>query len=221
MKPPATVPAAVPLPPPQPAASPAAPPPVVRRPVPDKAALAASRKEYRELFAAELNDKSPPARRALAMKLLDGAAQCADKPPDQYVLLAGARQAAVDARDLSLCFGAADALGAAFDVDAAVKAEAVQTAGLQGPTPSATAGNCQQALTILDDLSDAEDYAAAARLAAAMQKAAADDPFLKRVVPRRAKEVEALRVASDRVARDLDKLRAAPDDPAANQSVGS
>jgi hypothetical protein len=211
-----------PAPPAVAVAPPLIPAPAARVAVPDKAALSASRKLFREMFAADLNDKSATARRALAMKLVDGAARCGDKPADQFVLLAGARQAAVEAHDIALTFRTADALSSAFEIDSlAIKADSVTAAGVQGGTPAQTAVNVQNALDALGELFDAEDYAAAAKVGQAVLRTGGEDPLVRRLIPRRIKEAEALRVAYAVVARDRAKLKAAPEDPAANQAVGA
>jgi hypothetical protein len=71
-------------------------------------------------------------------------------------------------------------------------------------------------------LIDAEDYATAARLLAAMRPAAASagDAAITEQLQTLARENDALRTASSAIAKDLEKLKSTPDDPAANLAVG-
>jgi hypothetical protein len=112
-----------------------------RHPVPEAAALAPTRKMFRELFQSDLSDGTTAGRHSLAVKLLDEGARCQDKPTDEYVLLAAAYQAGMDAQDLSLCLAAVDALCAAFEVDgSALKAKALLGSGLKGSSPAGWMG---------------------------------------------------------------------------------
>ena len=72
----------------------------MRLPIPVAADQAKSRKLMKEVFAAELDNRAPAARRALARKLLDEAAKMPDASADRFVVLGGAIQSAVDASTL-------------------------------------------------------------------------------------------------------------------------
>jgi hypothetical protein len=196
--------------------------PQAQEPIPSAAELARSRKLFKEVFAKQLGDRSPSGRRALAEKLLEEAGKLAQVPTDRYVLLVGARQAAVEGSDLRLCVKAADALGRGYRVDALqVKVDAALKAGVRGDSAAIAGENCRAGLEVIEQLLAMEDYGNAARIAGALQVPAASDPMFNILVQQRAKEVEALRIGRDRIAADLVKLKAAPDDPGANGAVGS
>jgi aspartyl protease family protein len=80
--------------------------------------------------------------------------------------------------------------------------------------------NCRAGLAQLDTLLAAEDYSGAARLVSGLQAVAATDPMFNLIVQHRTKEVEALRTGHEAIARDLERLKASPADPAANAAVG-
>jgi hypothetical protein len=189
----------------------------VRRSVPAATDLAKSRKLMSEAFAAELRDSAPAARRALASKLLDEAAKMGDAPADRFVVLSGAIEAAVEGADLALAFQAADRMADGYVLDALdVKA----TAALKVPPKGYAASDLPVVLALLDALESAEEFATASRLIGVLQQVPVGDPSLRSTVPRRAMELEQLRAARERVAPALQKLKASPDDPAANLAVG-
>jgi len=200
---------------------PAAPKPHERFPVPPKSAQAAVRTLMKEVYAEQLADHSIPARRKLSIALR----QQADKSPkasaDQFVLLAGAIDAAVDAVDLTAALRAADRMGATFDVDAlGVKADAALRVGPKSAFSKSAAQNVEAALEISDDLAQVDDYGTAARVCAALQPATARDPALRAELQQRQRLLVVLRQAADRFSKDVERLKASPDDPALNLSAG-
>jgi hypothetical protein len=195
----------------------------LRRPIPEKADQARSRALFKQVFGKELADRSPSARRALSARLLDEAAKVADVPADQFVLMAGAADAAREGADLALCSRAADAMAAGYEIDGLqVKADAATKISLRADSPAVTAGNCRAGLALADELVAAEEYTAAARLLTALRAAAsvAGDPEIVAQVQLRAKDLDVLRTAADRAAPSIQRLKAAPDDPAANLAAG-
>jgi hypothetical protein len=199
-----------------PAIAPAAPAP--RQRVPGVADQAKSRKLMEAAFSKELVDGSPSARRALARKLLDEAVKMPDAPADQFVVLGGAIQSAIEAADLPLALEAANQMADSFDLDGlSVKA----SAALKMPAKSyaANAANVPAGMALLEPLESAEDFAAASRLVTVLEQVPRADPLL-RSLPARAREVEELRAARERLTPALEKLKTAPDDPAANLAVG-
>jgi hypothetical protein len=207
-------------------AQPANPPPpsavVVRgrRPIPSAADQAKSRKLFREIFAADLADRSAPARRALGTKLLQQAATLAAAPADAFVLLVGATDAGREAGDLSLSCRAADSLGESYEVDALrVKSDVAMKMALRGDSAATAADNCRTGLKLADELVAAEDDATALRLLQLLRPAA-PDPNLSAQIQARIRENETARSAAERVAPYIQRLKAAPDDPAANLAVG-
>lgn len=202
-------------------ANPVAPQPPARLPVPAKPAQAAVRQVMKEVFAEQLADRSIPARRKLAAALLAQADKSSQVPADQFVLLAAAIDASVDAINLPAALEAADRMADAFDVDGlGVKADAALRLGPKSSLPDAAAENIDAVLELSRDLARADDYATAARVCAALQPAAATTPVLRAQLQQRQRELVLARDAADRFARDLAKLKDSPDDPAANLAVG-
>ena len=180
------------------------------------------RKLFKEVFARQLSDRAPAARRILAIELLDAAAKAADAPVDRFVLLMGARQAAMEAIDLSLSEKAVDVLTGAYNVDGLkLKLDAALKSTGKADTVTATAGNCRVGLRLLDQLVKVDDYSGASRLAGVLQAEATIDPMFSLIVIGRAKDVETLRGLYGRLGKDIDKLKITPTDPAANLAVGS
>jgi len=205
---------------PQPNEAPTAPAPSLK-PVPTTAELQRVGKLFKEVYAADLADRSPAARRTLAMRLLDEAAKAESTPTDQFVMLSGARQAAQEAADLPLCEQAVDAMAAAFDVNAfTLKLDSAFKMTLKSDSAANTGGNVRTALALLDQLVAAEDFSDASRLSTLMTRAAADDPMYSLIAEHRARDLDAIRVAYDRISKDVAKLRTSPDDPAASFAVG-
>ncbi len=109
-----------------------------------------------------------------------------------------------------------------FDVDGTgVKVDASLKAAIKPDTSSLTAENVEAGLALLGQLESSEDFDIQNRLGAALQKTAAALPALRAAVQTRMRDVAEFRAAHDRVAPFLEKLKSAPDDPAANLSVGS
>jgi hypothetical protein len=201
--------------------TPATPTATARRAVPAKPEQAAVRKVMKEIYAEQIADRSVPARRKLTETLIGQADKSASTPVDQFVLLAAAIDAGVDAADLPLAFAAADRMAGEYDVDAlAVKTETVARLNPRTAPPESAVGNVGAGLEVADKLVAADDYAAAARLCGALQSLAAVSADLRAQVQGRIREVGVARAAYEKVARDAEKLRASPDDPAANLSVG-
>jgi len=195
--------------------------PVARLAVPSKPAQAAVRQVMREVFAEQLADRSIPGRRKLTAALLAQAEQSNRVPTDQFVLLAAAIDASVDAVNLPGALDAADRMAQAFDVDGlGVKADAALRVGPKSAMPDFAAQNVDAVLELSRDLARVDDYASAARVCAALQPAAATNPALRAQLMQRQRELVVARDAADRFARDLVRLKEFPDDPAANLAAG-
>jgi hypothetical protein len=193
--------------------------------VPGKAAQAAVRRVMKEVFAGQLADRSVEGRRKLTAALLEQAEKSGGAPVDRFVLLAAAVDAAVDGVDLRSAAYAADRMAAGFEVDAlGVKADAALRVGPRsngaGVAAESAADNVRTAVEISVELARAEDFVNAARVCSALQPATANNPALRARLQTRIREVGLAREASDRFGRDLAKLKAAPNDPALNLSVG-
>lgn len=189
--------------------------------VPAKAAQAAVRQVMKEVFAEQLADRSIAARRKLAAALLAQADKSREVPTDQFVLLAAAIDASIDGVNLPAALQAADRMADAFDVDGlGVKADAALRLGPKSGVADSAAENVDAVLELSRELASADDYGTAARVCAALQPAAARDPALRAQLQQRQRELILARDAADRFAKDLEKLKASPDDPAANLAAG-
>ncbi|MDB5292871.1 MAG: hypothetical protein JWL69_4112 [Phycisphaerales bacterium] len=192
--------------------------------LPDKATTATCRKLFKEVFADQLKDRSVPARRKLAQSLLDYAAKTKDAPADAFVLLTGAFEAAEEGASLRLSFSAAEKLAKAFDVDeSATKIEAATKLWSAPAAPPTSVANVQATIDLVDQLASEDDFAAAMRLESSLQHVAPHitDAELKSAVQNHVKELGAMREAQSRLSASVEKLKASPDDAAANSAVGS
>ncbi len=212
---------AAPAPTPEPA--PIAPPqnPGGRKAVPARDAQVKTRKLFKEVFATQLADHTPAGRRALASRLMEEAGKAQGLPVDNFVLLTGAIAAGRDAGALDLCTQAADTLASNYEVDGLrLKVDAALKMSMKASTPVVAAENARDALLLIDSLIAANDYATALRVIGAVRPAAASDPVNARRFTARASAIEVLKSESDACVADLQKLKAAPHDPAANFAVG-
>jgi hypothetical protein len=193
--------------------------PAARRPVPAIIDQAKSRKLMAEAFSRELADSSPAARRALAHKLLEEAAKIQDAPADQFVVLGGAIQSAVEAADLPLALGAADQLADSYDLDG-LSLMASVALKLLPKGYAAKAENVPAGLGLLDQLEFAEDFTTASRLVNVLQQVPVVSSSLRTLLPEHVKGIDELRNARDRLPPALQALKTAPNDPSANLAVG-
>jgi hypothetical protein len=218
-KPPAAPPETI-TPPPNPLSNSA---PRARLPLPDKANTARCRKLFKEVFAEQLKDHSVPARRKLAQSLLDYAAKTKDAPADVFVLLTGAFEAAEEGTSLRLSFTAAEKLAEAFDVDeSATKIEAATKLWSASAAAPTSVANVQATIDLVDRLASEDDFATAMRVESSLQHVAPRiaDAELKSAVQNHVKDLGALREAQSKLSTSEEKLKASPDDPAANSMVG-
>jgi hypothetical protein len=195
--------------------------PKARKPIPIKDEQSASRKVMKEVFSDQLAEHSIAARRKLSVALLAQADQSADKPADQFVLLAAAIDAALDAADLTIALHAADRMAKVFEVDEwALKTQTVAQIGQKNPAPDLAAENARAGMKLAADLMEAGDLASAARVYTVISPLAAANPELRAGVQVRQREVAALREAAEKVVPFMEKLRTDPQDPSANLEVG-
>ena len=194
---------------------------VGRRDIPAKADQAASRKVLREVFAEQLADPSIPGRRKLTESLLTMAEKSADSPVDQFVLLVAAMDAGAEAVNLPLAFRAIDRLAKGFDVDGLpLKGE---IAAKLSPKPGAAdlaEENAKAAMTVVDQLAAEEDFVTASKICAAIAPLAAKNPALRTEIQFQQRELTLRREAAEKFALHNEKLKASPEDPAANLEVG-
>lgn len=198
------------------------PPEIIRRAIPPRADLDRSRTLLKEAFAQQLADRTIAARHKLAETLLTEAAKAAENPSDQFALFGGAINAAKESASLRMVEAVADEMARTYAVDSPqVKVAAALSMPLKADTPLNTAENILAGLEMLDTLIAADDIAEAHRLCVLLRPAAIGDPGLVAVVTKRQQELELVRTAHDRVAPQIEKLKASPDDAAANTAVGS
>ena len=191
------------------------------RPVPSKAEQSPSRKLMAEVYATELADRSPSGRKALAIKLFDAGQKSVDTPADQFVLFMGASSAAREGIDLPLCFKAIDAAAVAFDIDALpLKSAAALSIAGHGGSPESDIQSCQVGITLVEELMARDDYIAASRLTAILRPLAESDQATLQRLQSLARQVELERNEWTAVTKHQEKLKAAPDDPAASLAVG-
>jgi hypothetical protein len=194
---------------------------LARRAIPTRPEQAPVRKLMKEVFAAQLADRTPPARRKLAATLLEESEKAKSVPVDQFVLTAAAIDSALEAGDVPLAFRAADRLADSYDVDALqTKIAAAGKFDARSAPAGTAAENVAAGLSLVDELTAAEDYAGASKLCGVVQTWAAADAALRPQVQKQSREVGLLRETHERFARDTEKLKRMPDDPAANGSVG-
>jgi hypothetical protein len=176
----------------------------------------------RDVFATELADRSPAARRALAARFLNEAGKAVNQPVDQYVLLGGAYQAAKEGADLDLCLQAVNAITTAFEVDGVAMKLAALPAVSSGSDPAKARGVVTAGLALLDDAVAEDNYDAARAAASQVEQAAAraGDPSLLGYARERAKEARFVAGEYARIQKDLAVLLARPDDLKSNESVG-
>jgi hypothetical protein len=195
--------------------------PSARATVPAKLQQAAARKVMKEVYSKELADRSAAGRLKLGESLQAASERATDVPTDKFVLLAAAIDAAVEAGSIPLAFTAADQMAKGFDVDVfAVKADAAMATAAKPAVPGFATSNVRAVLVLTDELALGEYFGTAMRLCAALQTQVAADAALRSVLVDRQRELVATREAATRAARDLEKLRTSPNDPAVNLSVG-
>ena len=195
--------------------------PAARLAVPTSAAQAAVRKVMKEVFAEQLADRSISARRKLTTALLAQADKSNDALVDQFVLLAAAIDSAVDAVDLPAAIRAADKMSEKFEVEGlSVKSEAALHIGPKSVSPDQAAENVIAAIELSDELARVDDYVIAIRVCSALQPQTAGSAPLRSLLQQHIRDLGAQRDAAERFARDLAKLSASPNDPAANLAAG-
>jgi hypothetical protein len=211
----------IPPPPPPPPQPPAASIDRPKAPVPGEAAQQEAAKLIRDLFKADYAKRAPADVQALAVKLLQQGRETTDDPIGQFVLLRQARELAVQAGDLATALAAVEETGKAYAVDGlTLKAQALAAALLPAGKPAAALA--ETCLTTIDEAIAADRFDTATDLAAKAEAAAraAKDAALQKRALQRKKEIEAAKRESDLTKASEKVLASAPDDPAANLTVG-
>ena len=192
-------------------------------PVPSETTQKEALRLVGEVYKADYDAaKTPEAKQALARKLLQAAAE-AHQPANRYVLLDVARDVAAKAADVDVAFEAADAMAAAYQVDAfGLKLEALETALRAGSSPAQLKGVVEGALALLGQAAARDDFETTTRLGRMTLAAARrtrDLKLVNRVITRN-REIERAAQAYRKVKIALATLEKSPGDPKANQTVG-
>ena len=199
---------------------------VARKAIPEKAKQAEVRKLMKEVYAGDLADRSVSGRKKLTQSLIAQANKSSDSSPvEQFVLLVAAVDSAVDSANLPLAFTAIDQLAQTFEVEALDMKTDVATAFRPGPRAEAAGAapvteNVQAVLLLADQLVEVEALQAAQRVCTTIQPVAGSNTDLRAQVQKRIRDLTITIQATERVAKDTQTLKASPDDPAANLSMG-
>ena len=206
------------------------PPPGQRHPVPDPAAQAQALQLLRELFADEYRraETSPAAVNELTNELVRQAQQMRPRntPDDvasRYVLLTEAVALASGAHDFSAALAAARDLAAGYEVDgSALKLDLVARAAREPLDPAKVEPLVRAVFEVVEDTVAAGDLPGAAGLLTQADSLArkSRNMALATEVQRRRRELRDLQGEYRNLADATARLREAPDDEAANHTVG-
>jgi hypothetical protein len=192
-----------------------------RRPVPDGALQAGSRKLLKDVFAKQLADRSSEGRRKLARVLIDEATKAVDSPVDQFVLLSGAFEAGKECGALPLCFSAVNRMAESFAVDPIpAKLDAALTIRYPDHSPGDAGENILATLDLVDELLAEEDYSAAARVCGLLTRVRTSSATLRALVDRKSKEVSRCQLLRQSATEAVVTIRAKPADAKANAAIG-
>jgi hypothetical protein len=201
-----------------------APAAAVRSALPDHASRTKCKKLFEEVYATDLKDRLPAARKKLALQLLGEGAKAAEGSADRFILLTGAVQAAKDALSVRISFAAAEELARSYEVDElSAKIDAATRIFSGAPSPLiGTVYNVDALFTLADQLAAEDDFTDVARIESSLQHGIASiaDPELKSAVVKQIHEMGLEREARDKAGPALEKLRKSPDDPASNATAG-
>jgi hypothetical protein len=210
-------------PPAKPPADPVPPRPDIagRRPVPDVASQAKSRKVMREVYAKALADKSAAGLQKLSEELMVQAAQSASNPSDQFVLLVGAIEAAKQSGRLRLCLDACEALVKAFEIDFwALKIDAATNMKFAESPPPTVSENFAAGVAIIDELTRREAYDEATKLLASLNSSARAFPAFKATLQSRTRTIAYCKSLRESLPGQLDRLQHEPGDREASLAAG-
>lgn len=200
--------------------------------VPSAEAQRHAEAQFREIYREEYQKaKTKDDRQKLAKKLLGEATQLKDDPAGQYVLLRITRTIAAESGDLPTAIGAIGHTVRIFGVDDYdMKVEAIEAAS-KSPRPKVGASSEEAAIAreaeeLIDRAVAADDYEVATKMHAlaagrkrGKKREKIDKKELSETADRR-KEIEAARIAYQKVKHLIDALGDNPDDPHANLVAG-
>jgi len=178
---------------------------------------------FKKVYASQLADESPNGNVALATKLLDDAAKTKDAPIDRFVMLAGARKAAVIGGSVELAISADSELCRLFAIDLCRSRLDLITRLLKtARDPQSDVALAAAARQQAGEASEQGEYALAQRFADAGVTAAksSGDVSLTTRANAAAASTRAVVAAYAQLEKPLAILRKDPKDPDANLAVG-
>ncbi len=195
--------------------------PVVRLPVPDKAAADKAEKQVIGLFKADFAKKRPADQVALANRLLAVADGTRDDPTARYVLYREAWAAAARGGDLVVFKKAVDAAASVYELDAlAVRSAGLATAEAAGAAPPGDAAEAAFLLAEEAIRSDQYTVASAALKTAVSAGKRAKLTLLVSAALARSEQLDAIRQGHAAIAADRTKLAAEADHVPSATRVG-
>lgn len=178
---------------------------------------------FKQVYSQQLMDHTANGLRALAIQLLADAAKATDAPVDRFVMLSGARQAAVEAADVASALSADDELRESFLVDKQLsRLDLLTRLSKTVRTPPASGQLVKACLTESDAAAKDRRYDSAAKFAEAAVAAAklSGNAALLARANARAARAQAVNSAYVQLAEPLATLKKTPNDPGANLTIG-
>ena len=200
-----------------------APPPVVRRPLPDAAALKKTEALVREVHKEDFAKTTAAERLAFARTLLKEGAETTDDFTARYVLFRQAVEIAAQAGNTDLAWQALTVLARDFEVDlAAERASLLTQLEKTARTPESARALAARCEALAEELLGADRYEEARRMLVRAETAAynAKDQALVESFKFRAKEMNDLAREAMGLQEALQTLAAKPQDPAAGAAAG-
>jgi hypothetical protein len=195
-----------------------------RAPLPSEAEITSAGDQIRKLYADEYKtSKKVDERRKFAKKLLDESKQVEAELPAYFVMLRASRDIAAVAGELSIALDACERIEQAFQVDEFAMVSQV----LEQASPQLTdAASCQklydESMRLADLALDRDDFAGAKqslRMAVSAARRTQKQGDLA-AANRREDEVNASRLAFQKIAPHLHAIIRSPEQPTANAAVG-
>ncbi|HWE96322.1 MAG TPA: NPCBM/NEW2 domain-containing protein [Tepidisphaeraceae bacterium] len=192
-------------------------------PIPASNEQAKARKMFKDVYSRQLADQSGSGRQAIARQLLADAAKITDAPIDRFVLLTGARRAALDAGDVEMAISSDEELCKSFAVDArSSRLDLLGRLAKTAKSPSGCAAIVREAFQKSDDAELQGQYNVAEQFAAiALAASKGSDKVASRTeASARESEIRAVATAYAQLDKFLAILKVRPADPDASLAVG-
>ena len=192
--------------------------------VPEAAALEKAQKLVEELFADELAAaKTSAAKTGLAKEFIRQAVDTQDDPPGHYALLQAAGKLAIEAGDAETALAAVDRMGESFELSAlAMKFKVLRAVAKKAKQSTQSKAVAQQALKLLDQAVEADEFSMAVELGKLGVRAArkARQQTLVKQLAARVKQAEKLAKVHTEYEQVMATLEKNPGDPDANLAAG-